>query len=94
MKPTLQQLYQGELRPNRLPSPTSEEYQDSFTAFNNASERLTQALKAIAPELEPLFKNILDEHTLLCIIEKEDMFQYGFSLGVRLVMEALSLNNT
>ncbi len=85
MTPTLQKLYDGELRPD-LRTPETTEYVDSHILFNSNFD----ALKNLVPEFEPKLTTIMEHHTAMCAAERKDMFQYGFSLGVRLVLEALS----
>lgn len=44
--------------------------------------------------MAPNITALLDECDLLRSMEREEMFQYGFCLGLRLVLEALSVSNT
>ncbi len=85
MKPTLQKLYNGEIRPD-LHAPETDEFLDNRNKFN----KNFAALKDFMPELEPKITALLDDHDMMCEAERKDMFQYGFDLGVRLVLEALS----
>lgn len=89
MQPILRQLYSGELCPGQQ-MPKSDEYMDSHNALLKSSEDL----KARFPELESKIKDLLNEYSLMNTIEREEMFEYGFSLGIRLVLDALSISNT
>ena len=86
MKSILQQLYEGEIRPDLTVKPQSDEYLDAQIAFKQGGENL----RAFMPELEPKLSGIIDQHLILCECERKEMFQYGFSLGVKLVVEALA----
>ena len=85
MNTILEQLYNGELRPD-LRKPESDEMLDSQISFNQS----VNALNEFMPELEPKISAILDAQGRISEAERKDMFQYGFSLGVRLVVEAMS----
>ena len=85
MTPTLEKLYAGELRPD-LYVPQSEEYLDSQNAFHKSSE----SLKILLPDIAPKIDHLLDEYRIMSAVEREELFQYGFRVGVRLVIEALS----
>ncbi len=89
MRSALEQLYSGELHPSRRPAPLTEAYQDSYDAFCKGRETLTRRLCEIDPELERRLSNMLDELEILNALDREDMFCYGFHLGVRLLSEAL-----
>lgn len=85
MTPTIQKLYNGELRPD-LRNPETDETLDSQISFNQS----IKALNEFMPELEPKISAILDTQNRISEAERKDMFQYGFSLGVRLIVESLS----
>lgn len=90
MGSVLQELYGGELRPfERMQS--SEEHIDCRKKCIQSSESLCQILRSISPELETKFKLALDDYSALCAVETEDMFCYGFSLGIKLLIEAYLL---
>lgn len=85
MKPTLQKVYDCEIRPD-LHTPETDEFAASLNAFN----KNLAALKDFVPELEPKLTPLIDYQTIMCEEKRKDMFQYGFDLGVHLVLEALS----
>lgn len=85
MPSIIQQLYDGELRPD-LRNPETDETLESQISFNQS----VKALNEFMPELEPKISAILDTQGRISEAERRDMFQYGFSLGVRLIVEALS----
>lgn len=85
MNTILEQLYNGELRPD-LRKPESDEILDTEIAFRSS----VKALNEFMPELEPKISAILDAQGSISEAGRKDMFQYGFSLGVRLIVEAMS----
>ncbi len=89
MKSALEQLYAGGLYPSRRAAPLTEEYKDSYEAFSAGREALSRQLRELDPELERRLSNMLDESEILNALDREDMFYYGFHLGVRLLSEAL-----
>ena len=85
MPSIIQQLYDGELRPD-LRTPETDEFLESCKAF----QKDFAALKGVMPDLEPRLSALIDDYAGMGGAERRDMFQYGFSLGVRLIVEALS----
>lgn len=85
MSSIIQQLYDGKLRPD-LRKTESDEMLDHEITFRNG----VKALNEFMPELEPKISAILDAQNRISEAERKDMFQYGFSLGVRLIVESLS----
>lgn len=86
MTPTLQKLYYGQLRCASVRNPTPE-YLDSRRAAEENSQWLREKC---SPEQYERIQILLDEHGTIGSMDREDVFQQGFSLGVRLVLEALS----
>ena len=90
MKPTLQQLFYGDLCPQRDASQTPpdcptayEDIEDSLTKFRNR-------LNDRAPELLTKFDVLKDDIQSAFLSETEEMFHYGFGLAVKLLAEGLS----
>lgn len=90
MKPTLQQLYYGDLCPQRDASQTPP---DCPTAYEDVVEKLTKfrdRLNDRAPELLTKFDVLKDDIQSAFVSETEEMFHYGFGLAVKLLAEGLS----
>ena len=86
MTPTLEKLYYGKLCGGAVQIQT-EEYMDS----RNSAKKNRQWLKEkCSPKQYERIQTLLDEHAIMNSIDREAVFQQGFSLGVRLVLEALS----
>lgn len=85
MTPTIQKLYNGELHPS-MHIPKSTAYQDSRRAY----EQELLDIQTNMPQAAPKLKDAIDCYTLTSEIAKDEMFQYGFSLGLRLMAEALT----
>lgn len=86
MESILSQLYAGELRPFEQ-ALTSQTYIEHKKKCMQSRESLYQTLKSISPELESKFNEAFHDYSLLRTMEAEDMFCYGFSLGIRLLTE-------
>lgn len=89
MKSVLQGFYEGEHSSQRRMAPMTEEYRDSYEAFCKGREDLMKRLHEMDPELEKKLSNLLDELKILGALDRENMFCCGFSLGMRLLSEAL-----
>ncbi len=90
MKPTLQQLYYGDLCPRQDASQTPP---DCPTAYEDVKEKLTKfrdRLNDRAPELLTKFDVLKDDIQSAFVSETEEMFLYGFGLAVKLLAEGLS----
>ena len=86
MTPILQKLYYGNLRGGTVQIQT-DEYLDS----RNSAKQNRQWLKEeCSPKQYERILILLDEYDTMNSIDREAVFQQGFSLGVRLVLEALS----
>ena len=86
MTPILQKLYHGKLCGGTVQIQT-DEYLDS----RNSADQNRQWLKEeCSPKQYERIQILLDEHDIMTSIDREAVFQQGFSLGVRLVLEALS----
>ena len=85
MKSALWQLYHGEVSPVEIPVPKSQEYQNSLNFLIKQEELFAQAYNAALPELEQM----LDIQRDICAMETENMFCYGFCLGIQLMVESL-----
>ena len=89
MRSILEQFYAGELYPIDRPVPQTEEYQDSFHAFCTGRNQLLSQLQETDPNMAQRLSDLLDEQGIMYALEREDMFYYGLSLGMRLLAEAL-----
>ena len=87
MKPTLRQLYYGDLCPQQEAGPDTP---DAYETFAHSQERLRELIREQAPELEKKFTVLIDEFQSVYTIEREEMFHYGFGLAVKLLFEGLS----
>ncbi len=85
MKSILEQLYVGEIYPAEKSMPKSREYRESCNAL---SEDI-KALKETHTDMEKELESVLNRYSRVCALEIEDMFYYGFRLGVKLMAEAL-----
>ena len=86
MTPTLEKLYYGKLCGGTIQMQT-DEYIDSHNSAKHAQQWLKEEC---SPKQYERIQTLLDEHAIMHSIDREAIFQQGFSLGVRLVLEALS----
>ena len=89
MKPLLKQLYEGELCPCEKSDYFSQRHSQQHTAYYAQVEALYEKLKAFSPELAEELDALSLERVSLDAMALEDMFCYGFRLGLTLLAEAL-----
>lgn len=90
MKPTLQQLFYGDLCPQQDVSHTEPGCPTSYEEIERSQKRFLEKLKESAPELEARFKVLENDFYLAYTSDTEEMFRYGFGLAVKLLAEALA----
>ena len=90
MEPILGQLFNGKLQPCKTIIPKSEEYTELVAEFEEVSERFSQRLAELSPELERTFSDLIDSVNILRCMEAEELFAQSFSLGVKILSEALA----
>ena len=81
----LQQLYHGDFCPRNSQQDSSCQ-NNEFTRWHRY---FSKVMHEQAPELEAKFNILMDDLTLAHTTETEEMFYRGFSLGVKLFVEAL-----
>ena len=90
MKPTLQQLFYGDLCPRQDASQTPPDCPTPYDEIKTSLERFRDRLNDRAPELLSKFDVLKDEIQSAFVSETEEMFHYGFGLAVKLLAEGLS----
>jgi hypothetical protein len=84
---TILSLYNGEYTCIEKPTSKDRRYTDNLSKCIATEEKLEKILDS---ETYSLVEKLLEYHSLMSIVELEDTFVEGFSLGVSLLLEALS----
>lgn len=90
MSSILEQLYYGELRPQKTAWKTFADPADYDNYFTYWEDRFGTLLQEQAPQLKPKFDVLMDDLTQSYMKQTKAMFYHGFSLAIKLVTEALS----
>ena len=90
MKPTLQQLFYGDLCPQRDGGENAPGTPTTYEAISHSQERFLKLLEEKAPELVKKFDILSEDISLGYVRDTEAMFCYGFGLAVKLLAEALA----
>ncbi len=89
MKPLLKQLYQGEFNPSEDVDYFSRQHSQQHDSYYTHVEALYEKLQALSPELAESMEALSLERISLDALKMEDMFCYGFRLGLTLLAEAM-----
>ena len=89
MKPTIQMLFDGEIYPWEQVVPDTEEYKENQRWRTKTSEKFEKQIREISTELIDRYEDIKYYQSVMRAIEMEEMFSYGFSLGLRIAAESL-----
>ena len=90
MNSVLEQLYHGDICPQADVFQTVLGQAVKCSAFECFQDQFVPLLQTHAPELEVKFNVLLDDLKLAYNTDQKEMFNYGFSLAIKLVTEALS----
>ena len=89
MSSVLDQLYHGDICPQTDVFQTAMGQSTTYSACDCFQEQFAKILQTYAPELESKFKVLLNELKLAYSADQKEMFNYGFSLAIKMVTEAL-----
>ena len=87
MKPTLSDLWHGEIRPFDEKTDKEEELKELYVAFESYYTRLWNKLDFDGKQA---LDELRDCHTQIKCLENEGAFIQGFSLAVKMLTESLS----
>ncbi|MDL2289446.1 hypothetical protein LJB83_01635 [Clostridia bacterium OttesenSCG-928-F22] len=86
MDEVIRQIYNGEIQPCEGTYPDSEEYRELRQEHDAILDELADMIDDRAFEL---VEDLLTVRVLMDSVSVEDMFVYGFKLGMRVLLEAL-----
>lgn len=89
METILKKLYSGELDPTKFYEPESAEYWKKDAKVHAILSKWAKKLKG--DENIEFFDEIFSIYVKMAGIEREEFFQYGFNMAVKLMSEAYSV---
>ena len=90
MESIIAELFSEPVSRAELIRPTSEEYEAANQKKKTAGDKLS---KTLSEEQAALFESFLDAYHEVLILDDEEIFKHGVSLGVRITAESFLLSN-
>ena len=92
MKSVLKEWYSGNLYPTENILCEDPDYKKASAAYRHLAYQLEKELREQGSPLFPDFQEMMDQSVAASALWEEEVFQYGFSLGARIMMEVLTTN--
>lgn len=86
MKSVFEKLYRGEVRPDSIPGPDTDEYRDALKHSNDAQLALLDSLNE---EQKKLLDAAMSARAEISYQENVCLYSEGIRFGMRLMLEAL-----
>ena len=88
MQSAIHSLFEGEVCPLEQVAPDTEEYKENLHYYTINDELVKKQLADISEKMLERYEELKFYQNNMERIEVEDMFSYGFRLGLRLAAEA------
>ena len=85
----LQELYYGNIKPAIQPPMSTNKYRGIYKDYSNRYEALRYTLKECDPSLPLELDLMVEKLTSVYSLENENLFEIGFTLGCRLMLEVM-----
>lgn len=89
MDSAIKHLFRNDICPLGKALENNSEYHQAKASHRKVSDRFCSDLKALSPSLEQNFESLMNDYSYMCLLETEEAYRLGFSLGTALSTEAL-----